>query len=142
MAVAAVDDSELEYSTAPSVPATIPGAVGILVVKNAFHPSVPNQVGPACGQDEGGPLNIRVGNAEVIMRVAGDLFRQIIHGVVQLRRAAVVVAIYDQRQELMLPRSPDVPGRREHVSAVAGRKGNLVGCNGIGAPSELVEFAV
>src|SRR5271166_4254203 len=66
MAIAAVDDSELEYSTAPSVPATIPRAVGILVVKDAFHPSAPNQVRAAGGEDERRPLNIGVGNAEVI----------------------------------------------------------------------------
>src|SRR5271166_5633517 len=138
MAIAASVNSELEYSTAPSVPATVPGTVGILVVENAFHPSAANQVRPARGQDESGPLNIRVGNAEVIMRIAGDLLRQIVHGVVQLGRAAVIVAIYDQGQKLMLPRSPKVPGRREHVGAVTARKGNLVGRDGIGAPGELV----
>src|SRR5208337_2648798 len=124
MAIATTNDSELEYAAAPSVPATIPGAVGILVVKDAFHPSAPNQVRPARGQDEGGPLNIRVGNPGVVVRIAGDLLCQIVHGVVQLGRAAVIVAIYDQGQKLMLPRSPDVPGRRKHVGAVAGRKGN------------------
>src|SRR5947207_6697039 len=90
----------------------------MLVVQDTFYPPSANQIRPPRAENEGASLRIGIVYSEIKMSVSCNLLSQMVECGVEIDRAAVVVAIDVQGQQLMLSPPPEIPGGREHACAL------------------------
>src|ERR1019366_10628040 len=97
-----------------------------------------NQVRAARRQNEGSSLNVGVADPEIKVRVTRNFFGEMIDDRVEFRIVPVEIAVHDQRQQLVMARSPRVLGGREQVGTIGIANLEVVWGQGISIPKSFI----